>query len=332
MSEYKEVQLSAFCGELRKTAWSLPKNLGAIGAGMGVGVGLGGAVGAAAGGSHDYQEAKRQGATTGQALGSSIGGVLRGGAKGAVIGGAAGGAAGALGHALNPVVAENVRKNLTNRSAFARFGQRQVHGLTGYTPDGGLSSLHMGPEQRMPAVTAAKAELEAARTGKDVRTLSDKLLRRSSVEGADIRANRAQSSYDAHKNIHERGMTSLPGVARALRKDPLGATRAAARDQLAGTSLPMKALTVGAPAAQLGAAAMQNPNDLNAQGQTKGQALGESATSLASGLLLGPLPLATQIAAGVPAAWAGSKAGRLLDRRGVQTAEQRAAMPSVGGV
>jgi hypothetical protein len=324
MSNYKEAQLAAFRSELHKLAWSVPQVLGPASAAAGVGMGLGGIGAGAVGGVRGYREAKAQGATTGQAI---MGGAARGLAaagKGALIGAGAGAATGVAGHYIAPAAAEKARAALTNHSAFARFGQRQAHGLTGYTPAQGLASIRHGAAPRLEEANAAKATLDRLHGGEDLRSGWQKfrgVTHEDMVAGATKQHGRAQKSYEAGLKAEQMGLTSVPGYLKSLRKDPLGTVGAAARDQWDGTSAPMKAMMVGIPAAQLGSAAMQDPHQLNREGKTRGRALGEATAGLASGLLMNPLPLVTQMAAAEPLHRAAGRLGQVVDRRSRQAGQ-----------
>ena len=315
MSEYKEAQLLAFRDELKKLAFPT-QALGSAGALGGIGAGAGAAIGAGISGVRNYRQAREQGATRGQALGAGFGGAVGGATKGALVGGATGLVGGGIAHALAPTQMEALRKNLTDRSSFARFGQRQVHGITGYTPAEGLSSLRMGASERAKAVDHAQKSLERAHAGADERGWTDKLLQRTPQEAAQKQLDRATNAHRAAQVAEEKGLTSLPGYAKRIRQEGLWRTAGyALDDQFAGTSMPMKAFTIGAPAMQLRAAYKQDPDETNAMGQTRGEALGEAAAGLGTGLLMSPLPMGTQMLAAAPLMYAGRRIGRALGHK-----------------
>ena len=324
MADPKEAQLLSFRDELKKLAWTPPAFLGPMGAGMGAGLGAGMALGGGIGAVRGYRQAQEQGQS---GFGGALVGGLGGAQKGALIGAAAGGVGGGIAHALDPVKAEAMRAGLTRSSAFGRFGQRQVHALTGYTPEGGLKSLRMGAAAREPALGRAKKTLEEAKGGKDVRTLGGRLLGRNSVQQAEHELSHATKAHQAAQEAEQMGLTNVPGYVKSLATSPLKTMRVAANEQLAGTSTPMKALMLGVPAAQVVGAAQQDPNTRNAMGETRGEAFGSAAAGLATGTLMGPLPVASQMLLSNPIMHAGRRVGRVLDRGEVPPAPQQ-----VGGV
>lgn len=322
MSNYKEAQLVAFRSELRKMAWSVPRVLGPASAAAGVGMGVGGVVGGGYGAIKGYHEARDQGATAGQAAMAGLGGAVTGGGKGALIGAGTGAVAGAAHHVANPVAAEKLRSSLTNHSSFARFGQRQAHGLTGYTPEGGLAAIRHGAAPRLEAVTHAKGQVARADAGEDVRSMGQKILGRDSKTVAKNQLESAEASHAAAQKAEDMGLTSIPGYVRSLKNNGVGNTlKASLKDQWAGSSLGMKGLMVGLPAAELGHAAFQDPNTLNERGRTRGQAVGEAAAGLGSGLFMSPLPVVTQMLSSVPTMAAGRQMGKVVDRRSRQAGQ-----------
>lgn len=119
MPKLDEQAIEAFQNELQKIAAGLAPaaTLGVLGAGLG--------------GFSGYSRARQEGKSVGGALGAAGKGALTGGALGA------------LGGAGLSKVAPSVA------GALGRFGQRQVHSVTGWVPQGGLA------EMRMPATSAA---------------------------------------------------------------------------------------------------------------------------------------------------------------------------------
>lgn len=181
--------------------------------GLGAGAGLGGLVGAAAGGVHGYREAKQQGAGTGDAV---LHGLLRapgGAGKGALLGSLGLGALEAAG--AIPGAAGAATKAPGILGSAARFGQRQVHGLTGWTPRGFLDT-------------------EGARAIGAGTPLGNKPSAKAMAA-----AGRAQ----------ELGITSLPGFARSFMKQPVETIRAGVGHQWHAGSKLDKAMMVGLPAA-----------------------------------------------------------------------------------
>ena len=108
---------------------------------VGLGVGLGGTLGAVGGAAHEgyknYRDIKEQGGSTGDAAaGAALGGI--GGAFGGLSKGMlAGGAIGAGVHKLRPNAVPNLLKGGEGSTLerLTHFGQRQLHSLTGFTPE-----------------------------------------------------------------------------------------------------------------------------------------------------------------------------------------------------
>lgn len=314
MSELNERVLESLKSELRKIAFDATKlksMLGTAGALGGAGAGVGALVGAGVRGVQGYREDREQG---GSGIGGALSGAIRGGAKGALIGGAAGTlGGGALGH-LRPAMGDRARA-LVDKVPGAHFGQRQVHSLTGWTPEKGLSSIGMGASTRLPAVHEAAKEWEAAARGVGKRSLGDVVMRRSALGGAQKRLREASDAYNAGAKAEKMGLTSLPGYARSLRDNGVGKTLGAAfDDQWKGMGGGMKALTVGLPAYEV-ANALRNKEDPDGQGRSRAERLGRGLAGAAGGMLLSPLSMGAQVLTGAGLSAAGGAAGRALGGR-----------------
>lgn len=301
MPEINEHALASFRAELRKVAavpWQL---LGrTTGAGLGAGAGIGGAFGALHGGAHGWRDARAEGEGVGGAALHALGGAAREGLTGAAIGGVGGALAGAGGALARPELAaraaEAIEQGPGAIGSFGRFGQRQVHALTGWKPEGGLEAIRGGAwDQRRNAGLAQEA-LHGARAGGD----------EVAIGRAAEHAQRAYRARDAAQAVEDRGMTSLPGSLRAMGKDPVGALRAGAMQQWHGSSKAEKALLVGLPAAQLASASMGGEKD-------KGERVGESVGGLLGGAAFGGAPLAGQLVGGIGAGMVGKLIGRGVD-------------------
>ena len=126
---------SEFCRSLEKMAGpmlqaAVQRGLGGVGAGAGVGALAGAGIGTAMG----YRQARQEGAGRGQALAQGLSRAGRGAVRGALVGGAGLGALQAGGVA--PGLAGSLTRAPSLVGSAARMGQRQVHGLTGWTPKG----------------------------------------------------------------------------------------------------------------------------------------------------------------------------------------------------
>lgn len=272
--------LSAFYSELEKTAAqpllaALKPRLGNV-ASLGGALGMaGGAIGAGVGGLRGYQRAEEEG-TSG--LSGAAMGALHGGAMGAAAGGALGMAGGALskrdltGLTSNPVL-----------GAGARFGQRNMHSLTGHLTRDELRAVGGGAH-------AAEEGLAAARSTKDVA--------------------KARVVRDHAVHAEEMGLHSLPGIARSVMKNgPLETAKAGIQESWHSGGLPTKALIAGIPAVSL-AATMGQADDGH-----KGEHLGRELGGTAGAVLGAPLPIAGQAVLGGAFSAAGGALGSLADRK-----------------
>jgi len=112
------------------------------------------------------------------------------------------------------------------------------------------------------------------------------------------------------EDVQNRGMTSLPGIAKAFNKDPTGTLRAGAKEQWHGVSLPFKALMAGIPAAQLGGAIFGKEDPEHGRGERFGRAAG----GIAGMALLGGAPMGAQMLGQGLMDAAGGGAGKLVDK------------------
>ena len=230
-----------------------------------------------------YRKAKAEGATTGQALGHGL-------QSGAV--GAAGGAA--LGAGLAHV-APNVGKELSN------FGQRQVHGLTGWTPAEGLHSIEHGAHDATKRFNDAHVKSILEASPENLKNLEN-----------------TRKGMHAAQEAERMGITSLPGIAKSVKEHGLMNTvRAGAAEQLHGTTAATKAMMLGLPAIGIAHSALsREDSDPNAG---KGERIGRAVGNVVGNLAGGPLPVIGQTVIGGAAEGAGKMVGRGIDRlRGVR--------------
>lgn len=313
MSQHLDEQILQFFQlQLRKEAAAIPwqelgANLGSLG---GAGAGIGALLGAARGAHRKYKEVREQGGSGGQALRAGFGGAVGGAIPGAALGALAGGGLGALGTKFAPELTSGLaRKSLEAPylGALSRSGQRQVHGLTGWRPEGGIESIRGGA---FGARSARDAAYDAA--VKDlIPGAHPEAIQESLEKMHNVRKTKADQVLSAAQEVQDRGMTSLPGVARALKADPKGALRAGMREQWLNSNLPIKALMVGLPAAQLAGAAFGKADPEHGRGERIGRGL----AGVASGMALGGVPLVGQLAGQATADAVGGRLGKLFDRK-----------------
>lgn len=291
--------------------------LGTAGAMGGAGFGLGGVVGGIHGAVKGYREARDQGADVGHAAVSGLMGAGHSAYRGALAGGALGIAGGAATGALSSGAGERVRSALSNGpgpvGSFSRFGQRQVHSLTGWQPAGGLAELRMGATTRQGAVDAAKNAIHSGE-----RTWGDKLHGRSAEEIVKHRTGKfdaAVASQAALQHAEDQGLTHIPGYLHSMKHNGvLNTLRDSAATTWNGASNFDKAM-VAMPVASAAMAAVKGKDDQpDALGQYKGQRI---AGHLASGLsyaALAPMSMGVSGLLGTGAHQVASTIGRGIDR------------------
>lgn len=297
MSRIPEEVLLAFQREIKTAAPNWHSILGSAGALGGTGAALGGAGGALIGGYRAHRQAKEQGADGMGAGVSALSGALGGASRGAMLGAGAGVLAGAGAGALKSNVAQKlVDGNYGIASSGARFGQRQLHALTGWTPKAGLESIRAGTYEARERLGNAVSNMG---TGQEVE--------------------RAEKALAAADKAKEMGLTNVPGYVKSLRDNGVMNTlRADVKNQWDGVGTGTKALMIGAPALGLAGAAM-TPESVEAEGMGKGERIGRSIGQTAGGVLGSPMPILGQQVVGGVLSGAGGMLGRGVDRlRGVK--------------
>lgn len=297
-------------GTAMNTTSRLHSALGGAGALGGVGMAGGALLGAGIEGVRGYRGARAEGAGVGQSLGAGAAGALGGVQKGAIMGGATGLAAGGLGGAMAPGRMEGVRQALTGAGAgvgaAARFGQRQVHAITGWRPGADTSSIrsigagaHNAQEALSGAVDKANGlhaagvgGAEAARAAKEVAT--------------------AGKGYGSAYRAERMGLTSVPGYAKSMKDNGILPTMSAGfKEQWHGMSPGWKALMVGAPLAET-AHAIATPDQEGGPG--KGERVARGVAGAVAGATMGSIPMATGSVIQHGITQAAGAAGRLVDR------------------
>ena len=329
MSEQYYTML-AFRDELAKEAapkWltkTVPELLARRGAGVAGGLGVGGMVGGLGGlglgGYRGYQQAREEGAGVGQALGHGVVKGLRSGLIGAGVGAGAGALGGSL---LSPKGVDRMTTMGKGIGAASRFGQRQLHGVTGWVPEGGLESIRAGSYGAKKALKGAEERFLAAKGGDASPGFVDRVLGRSpeqvkhkAVTKAEKELLQARKARDASVKAEDMGLTSVPGYLRSLKNNGVGSTvRAGLADQWHGSGgTTGKAMMLGLPAMSV-AQEMSQPDQPGGPGKLEriGGALGEGL-----GFSLAPLPLAGQALAISGLGALGKMPGKLLGRRKLQ--------------
>lgn len=306
MSALEESVLEAFHAELQKTAapWQLVgRSVGALG---GAGAGIGGALGALHGAVSGYRDAREHGRSVGGSALGALGGGVREGAMGAALGGGAGMLAGGGAALAAPELAARGARAVESAGgpigALGRFGQRQVHGLTGWTPEEGLSSIRGG-------AFGARGRAEAAH--KNMYDVIEKNPNDQKAVGSAIKSYGQEGrAARAAQELEDRGMTSIPGTLKAIASDPRGALSAGFKDTWHGAHPVTRAAMIGLPALDV-AKALAGPEDPH---KGRAERIGGTLAGVTTGALLGGAPLAAQIAGGLAAMPVGSMLGKGVDK------------------
>lgn len=291
-----EPVMHGFVDQLSKEAFSGSAMQAGLGSGMGLGLGAGLALGGAHGAVKGYREAREQGQGVGSSALHAVSRGLGGATRGAAIGTLAGGAAGAVAGGLRPQITKSVTKGLASKDnmagSFSRFGQRQVHSVTGWTPGGTAKSI----ESIGAGAAGPRKVLENVRTSWDPKELV-----------------RAQSTLKATEKAQEMGLTSLPGIAKSIGREGLLPTaKAGLHAGWAGASPRMKALMVGLPAMQA-VQTLRAPGGEDGRGMGKGERIGRLAGGTL-GTMAAPLSLAGGLALSSALEHGGGALGRGVDR------------------
>lgn len=328
-------EVEVFGDELLKLAvpawWSGLKAVGQRAGGMaGSGFALGGVggagIGGAAGAAKGYREARERGATAAQAGLGGLGGLLMGATKGAVTGAAlgtlGGGAAGAA--KLTPGLARTLAATKGPVGAVSRFGQRQAHGVTGWTPKGGLGSIRGG------AWEATKGKERAAKALSDIqarRGAAAKLkptARARAEQKAQKALGKARGAEESSLAAESMGLTSLPGYVRAIgREGPVKAIGTGMKQQWRSQGTLGRAVTFGLPAATIAGEAAKSTEP---GGPGRLQRMGEAAGTLAYGM--GPLPIAGTLLAAPAIGTALGSAGKVGDILGKKVRKKQPPAPA----
>jgi hypothetical protein len=206
-------------------------------------------------------------------------------------------------------------------SMVKRFGQRQVHGLTGWTPKGymnpeGIRDMRAGAYEALERLNAAERTAIPG-PGKYRPGLVNRMLKRSPETARTVAAGdrlkeiqSARKAYDSAQAAEDMGLTSLPGYARALMQHPGKAISTGFAEQWHGMGQAGKTLMVGLPAATVG-------SELAREGEPGGPGRFERAGNRLGdfGYAIGPLPMTGQIAASMGMSSIRKRFGTLVDKK-----------------
>lgn len=317
MSNIKEASLLAFRDELKKTASRLT-GAGALG---GLGVGAGAAVGSLIGGARSYQKAKDEGIDTGGAVAHGFLGGLSGAGKGALVGGGVGAGVGVLRPGLGMAAAEKFTHADNSLGSLARFGQRQVHGLTGHGDIKGLRGGSFDAEQGLSA--AESALIDAAKSHHNELAkgpVPEHLLGRLEKNFASARTGHEEAGkmFDAATKAEQMGLSSIPGTLKSLATHPIDTLTTGLKSQYEGAGAAGKTL-MGVGTA-LGA--KQVYDEASTPGEDRGKRVGRAVGGVAGGLVFAPvMPIGASIAAGEATSRLGGAIGSIRRKKPVQASE-----------
>lgn len=295
-----------------------------LGSGLGVGLGAGLIGGGALGGVKAYRQARSEGATPVSALGTTLGGAARGALKGGLTGMAVGAGGGALLGAAAPTKVLDVTRQLAKSpgqaGSFSRFGQRQVHSLTGWKPGGATSSIESIGAGAHTAREAAKGSLEALGKSPEMDALvaahaqgpaAVEAARKNLQAGPGAKLTQAHKALAAAEHTQEMGLTSLPGYAKSIGKNGLIPTVATGvKEQWQAAGPRAKAMMLALPAISA-AGTLKAPEQEGGRG--KGETIGRLAGSTL-GSLAAPMSLTGGLLLGSAFEHAGGALGKGVDK------------------
>ncbi len=226
------------------------------------------------------------------------------------------GVVGAVGSAARKAVSSTGSTARDVGGLLSRFGKRQVHGVTGWTPKAGIQSIRGGAYETGKRMEAAKGAVSIKAPGATQGRM-DKLLRRTPEK---IQQRAAKSGHKemvaarkgdvAGRKAEEMGLTSLPGYAKSLKNNGVGKTiRAGMGEQWHSVGPVGKSMMVLPAIPVASELARESKPGEAGRFAREGAGLGEFASTM------GPVPIAGQIAAGTALGALGKRVGALADRK-----------------
>ena len=297
---FEQLTKEAALGDAAKMVWAgLRRNpvlhgaQAGMGSGLGVGMGVGAAAGGVLGGVKSYRRAREEGQGVASSVGSSLGGVgrgmLSGGSKGAILGGGVGALAGAAAPKEIAKATRDLAKKDTRLATLSRFGQRQVHSVTGWKP--GLTNRSV--EEIGAGAHNARKALMAAKTGKDPKVIAE-----------------ATKNLALAENTQRLGMTSLPGLVKRVHQDGFIPTLGTGmKEQWQSGGGLGKAMMVGLPAMGVANALKGQGDPAHGKGETIGRLAGGTV-----GMMAAPLSLTGSMLLGTGLEHVGGKIGKGIDK------------------
>lgn len=240
--------------------------------------------------------------------------------QGGILGGLAGATAGAGAQKIRDIALEsrlqgmNLAREVGGRAgkSVVNFGARQLHGLTGWKPEAGLGSIGIeGKETANKQISVLRNRIhdDQARG----------LLNPDKLKGYHKEVQGLRSQGALAQQLQERGMTSIPGLAKSMVTHPIETTTLAAKRLIGGgTSKGDRALAlaagVGIPLAS-GVPELTRGDERGIGGKGVGEKVVGLGADVAGGLLTPGLPVVSQAVAGMGAKATGEALGRRIDRR-----------------
>ncbi len=270
--------------------------------GLGVGLGVGGSLGATLGAGAGAVQGAEGGETTADKVRGALVGALGGASRGAIIGAGVGGL-GMAGAGMTQGGSKLLGRLAQGENAvgsLGRFGQRQVHSVTGWTPKG-FHNPQGVREMRGGAYDAAK-RFSKAREG------IGPLPERGPISPASRKAVKeyagSVTQLGAAEDAERMGLTSVPGVIKSMKDNGIGKTIATGIGEQ-WHSGPMGKLMVGLPVA--GAA-----KEMMTPGENKGERVGGALGGL--GYSMAPVPFLGSMVAGGAIMKGMTAGGRGIDK------------------
>lgn len=209
----------------------------------------------------------------------------------------------------------------------SRFGKRQVHGLTGWTPKGGIQSIRGGAYEAGQRLRNAEQAINAPTKQ---RFLDKAMLRTpeqahvKQVMGRSKELKDARKAHAAAQKAEDMGLTSLPGYAKSMVKHGPGKTiSTGVKEQWHSMGPTGKGLMVGLPALSVGSElAREGKPGEGGRLERAGERLGDVA------YMMGPVPIAGQTAAQIALSGVGKRVGKLLGGKKTKPQPQAKSTPA----
>lgn len=210
----------------------------------------------------------------------------------------------------------------------SRFGKRQVHGLTGWTPKGGVQSIRGGAYEAGQRLRSAEQAVNAPIKQRFLDKAMLHTPEQAHVKQVKARSKELKDARKAHgaaQKAEDMGLTSLPGYAKSMVTNGVGKTvGTGVKEQWHSMGPAGKSMMVGLPALSVGSelAREGGPGEAGRLARA-GERLGDVA------YMMGPVPIMGQTAAQLALSGVGKRVGKVLGGKKPQQAKSTPAPPSL---